>query len=290
MAALARKRSEGVAALVQLMIVAALQASNGIVCGADRRCRSPVRPERSSSVVPRGATRSAWRSAANYTPVAPETGASQLLFWSAQVSTTLAFPKPAGEIRIGRAFFFSLASVLGSEHTGNQVWIWATFRLGLNRANDRTLPPGMQPQSGSSRNRMADCRTSWRDGVSQTGLVTVDGTFEIEQAKETIIIVPATDLRELDYQRIEDGAKKILELLNSTSIRNVVLDFHKTDYYGSTALSFFLKLWKRVSQRHGRMVLCNVSDHEKEILRITKLDHLWPICASKREALEAVSE
>ena len=67
-----------------------------------------------------------------------------------------------------------------------------------------------------------------------------------------------------------------------------MLDFHKTDYYGSTALGFFLKLWTRARKRNGRMAFCNVSAHEKEILQATRLDHVWPICSSRREALEAV--
>ena len=126
--------------------------------------------------------------------------------------------------------------------------------------------------------------------MSQTGLPTAGGIFEIEQGDDTIIVVPTVDLQELEYQGIEEGATKILVLLNGIGIKNVVLDFHKTDYYGSTALGFFLKLWKRVRNRDGRMAFCNVSDHEKEILRITKLDHLWPICSSRVEALEAVRE
>jgi hypothetical protein len=60
-------------------------------------------------------------------------------------------------------------------------------------------------------------------------------------------------LRELDYQRIEAGAKTILELLNWDGVKKVVLDFHKTDYYGSTALALFLKLWTRARRRNGRM-------------------------------------
>jgi anti-anti-sigma factor len=126
--------------------------------------------------------------------------------------------------------------------------------------------------------------------MSQTGPAIAGGIFEIEQEDDTIIVVPTVDLQELEYQRIEEGARKILELLNGIGIKNVVLDFHKTDYYGSTALGFFLKLWKRVSNQNGRMAFCNVSDHEKEILRLTKLDHLWLICSSRIEALEVVRE
>jgi anti-anti-sigma factor len=124
--------------------------------------------------------------------------------------------------------------------------------------------------------------------VPQSGIATADGIFEIEREGDTIVVIPAVDLRELDYQRIEAGARRVLDLLNGKDIKNVVMDFHKTDYYGSTALGFFVKLLKRVRSRHGRMVFCNVSDHEKEILRVTNLDHSWPIYPSRTEAREAV--
>ena len=112
--------------------------------------------------------------------------------------------------------------------------------------------------------------------------------FEVEHTDDTIIVVPAVDLRELNYPQLETGAKRILDLLTSTGTKNVVMDFHKTDYYGSTALGFFVKLLKRVRERRGRMAFCNVSQHEKEILHVTNLDHLWPICSSRIEALKAV--
>lgn len=124
--------------------------------------------------------------------------------------------------------------------------------------------------------------------MAQTRIATAGGIFEIEQKDDTLIVVPAVDLRELDHQRIEEGASRILDLLNGTGMKNVVIDFHKTDYYGSTALGFFLRIWKRVRRREGRMAFCNVSDHEKEILQITNLDHSWPICSSRDEALRAV--
>jgi anti-anti-sigma factor len=95
-------------------------------------------------------------------------------------------------------------------------------------------------------------------------------------------------LRETAYEEIETGARDILHLLENGSIQNVVLDFHQTDYYGSTALGFFVKLWKRVRDRGGRMAFCGVSDLERDILKVTKLDGLWPICSSREEALKAV--
>jgi anti-sigma B factor antagonist len=112
--------------------------------------------------------------------------------------------------------------------------------------------------------------------------------FEVERQGQTLLVTALTDLRELDYPKIEAGASDILHLLRNGTIRNVVLDFHKTDFYGTTALGFFVKLWKRVSECNGRMAFCGVSDHEREILKVTKLDGLWPICATREEALKTV--
>ncbi len=114
------------------------------------------------------------------------------------------------------------------------------------------------------------------------------GLFEVEREGDTIVVVPSVDLREMEYQRIEEGARGLLALLGGAGVKNVVVDFHKTDFYGSTALGFFVKLWKRARERGGRMAFCNVSAHEKDILQVTHLDRLWPICPSRAEALEAV--
>jgi anti-anti-sigma factor len=119
-------------------------------------------------------------------------------------------------------------------------------------------------------------------------MATATGAFEFEREGQTLVVTARTDLRELDYPEVEAGARDILHLLGNGTINNVVLDFHRTDYYGSTALGFFVKLWKRVRERGGRMAFCGVSDHEREILRITRLDGLWPICPSRQEALQAV--
>ncbi len=112
--------------------------------------------------------------------------------------------------------------------------------------------------------------------------------FQIEQEGDTIVLMPLLDLSTLAYHEIEEGAGDILELMEHTPVKNVVLDLCMTTYYGSSALGFFVKLWKRVSQVNGRMVFCNASDYEKETLRITRLDLLWPIYSSRREALAAI--
>ena len=114
-------------------------------------------------------------------------------------------------------------------------------------------------------------------------------TLPVEQVGETLVLTPSKNLSELAFEEIERDADHALQLLDGTRAKHVVLDFRHTDYYGSTALSFFVKLWKRVREIGGAMAFCNLSDHEHEILKITKLDMLWVICESREAALRAVA-
>jgi anti-anti-sigma factor len=117
---------------------------------------------------------------------------------------------------------------------------------------------------------------------------TATGLFHIECTSQTLIVTVTSDLRECNYPDIEAGAEEILHILDGGKVRNIVLDLQRTDYYGSTALGIFVKLWKRVKERDGHMALCGLSDLEKEILKVTHLYGLWPICPSRQEALKVI--
>jgi stage II sporulation protein AA (anti-sigma F factor antagonist) len=114
--------------------------------------------------------------------------------------------------------------------------------------------------------------------------------IDLEQHGDTIVLVPTVNLQESDYERIEEVARDIFELLDSRPFRNIILDFSQMDFYGSTALGLFLRLWKRARKQDGQLIFCNISDHEREILEVAHLDHLWRICSSRSEALQAVQE
>ena len=112
------------------------------------------------------------------------------------------------------------------------------------------------------------------------------GMFEIERKGATIILTLEENLGELKF--MESNASEVLTLFDDLSIKNLLIDFSRSNYFGSTTLSFFVKLWRLITERDGKMVFCNLSEHEKEILQITKLDHLCAICASREEALLSI--
>src|SRR5205085_2522737 len=70
-------------------------------------------------------------------------------------------------------------------------------------------------------------------------LMASEGLFDVERDGEMLVIVPTADLRESAYEALDEGARGIFELLAGGDIGGIVVDFHRTDYYGSTALGFF---------------------------------------------------
>jgi anti-anti-sigma factor len=114
------------------------------------------------------------------------------------------------------------------------------------------------------------------------------GLFAVERLPDTLVVTPLADLGEFAYQGGESEAGQVYGLLNDPSVKHLVMDLERTAYFGSSAVEFFVRLWTRLRTRNGSMAFCNLSPQEEEILKLTNLDSLWPICGSREEALRRV--
>lgn len=110
------------------------------------------------------------------------------------------------------------------------------------------------------------------------------------QSEHAVMLTPMRNLTEFDFVEIEGAMEIVFGRMSKAAARNVVVDFSRIDYCGSTALGFFTRLLKQTQARGGELAFCNVSPGEKEVLHITHLDTLWPICESIDEAVQTVKE
>jgi stage II sporulation protein AA (anti-sigma F factor antagonist) len=118
---------------------------------------------------------------------------------------------------------------------------------------------------------------------------TTTRVIEVERRGDTLVLTPQKGLRELDYRESEAEREELLRLGDDPAVKNVVVDFARTDCFGSTALGLFARLWKRVRARGGRMAFCNVPPHEADIMEATGLSRLWTVHPSREEALAVVA-
>ncbi|MGQ0636015.1 MAG: STAS domain-containing protein [Planctomycetaceae bacterium] len=120
--------------------------------------------------------------------------------------------------------------------------------------------------------------------VPQTGPV-----FLREMSGSTLVLRPHCRLGSLQETQIVAETNELLEIINSSGPLNIVLDLAHDDYLGTAMVGAIVRLWKRVAMRGGRLALCNLSDTVHQVLRVTKLHAVWPIYATRDEALAAVS-
>jgi anti-anti-sigma factor len=119
---------------------------------------------------------------------------------------------------------------------------------------------------------------------AQTGPV-----FIREVSGGTLVLRPHCRLGSLHEPEIVAETNELLEIINSSGPLNVVLDLANDDYLGTAMIGAIVRLWKRVALRGGRLGLCHVSDTVYQVLRVTKLHAVWPIYATRDEALGALS-
>jgi anti-sigma B factor antagonist len=112
--------------------------------------------------------------------------------------------------------------------------------------------------------------------------------FARETLGNTVVLNPLIHLGSLNEPEISLETQELLDLLNRSASANLVIDLAHGNYLGTSMLGAIIKLWKRVSQRGGRLALCNVSESVVEVLRVTKLQTVWPIYDSREQAVTAV--
>ncbi len=112
--------------------------------------------------------------------------------------------------------------------------------------------------------------------------------FTIERHDDLIVISATPALETLEEGVEEQAAQLIMGLVSDLESPLLIFDLSQVNYFGSMFLALLIRCWKLAIARGGTMALAGVSDHAKELLRLTSLDIVWPIYATKREAMEAL--
>ena len=79
--------------------------------------------------------------------------------------------------------------------------------------------------------------------------------LEIQRLGELFLVIPREDLGAFNNQKLQSEGEQLLQLLETTRIHDVLVDFQNSDYFGSAALEWFVKLWKRISP-DGCLAFC----------------------------------
>jgi anti-anti-sigma factor len=79
-----------------------------------------------------------------------------------------------------------------------------------------------------------------------------------------------------------------LDSLDTGEVQNVVFDFGRIDYCGSSMLEAMRRLWKNLPKERGKMVVCCANAVLRDILHVTRFDTLWGVFPTRDDALKAL--
>ncbi|MFO0903092.1 MAG: STAS domain-containing protein [Pirellulales bacterium] len=109
--------------------------------------------------------------------------------------------------------------------------------------------------------------------------------FDVAVEGNSVLVTPKSCLTEFDFAQIELEGKRVVQWLQDRGEANILLDLTNSDYFGSSAVGFFMKLWKWARTKQGKMVVTNASPHALELIRLIQADKLWHLCPTRAEGL-----
>lgn len=89
---------------------------------------------------------------------------------------------------------------------------------------------------------------------------------------------------------IQETEEAINEAMDSASSGHLVLDFSRTEYFGSVFFEVLFRLWKRTEARGGRFLLCQLRPDCMDILDTARLTTLWEIVPDLEAAKRLIGD
>lgn len=109
-----------------------------------------------------------------------------------------------------------------------------------------------------------------------------------ELTEHAVVVMPLRDVGSLAEEHVRCELDEVLAQVRESGVKNVVVDFSHLPYFGTAMLEVMLTIWRGVRGEAGKMAVCNASEMQREVLRISAFDSLWPLCNTREEAIDSM--
>jgi anti-sigma B factor antagonist len=108
--------------------------------------------------------------------------------------------------------------------------------------------------------------------------------MEIIEAKQNDITIIALTgrLDTLSSSSLED---KLLDTINKNQSK-IIIDFSQLDFISSSGLRVLLTAGKQMKSAQGRLVLCSLKDHVKEVFDVAGFSMLFKMFSSQEDSIK----
>ncbi len=93
---------------------------------------------------------------------------------------------------------------------------------------------------------------------------------------------------ELDFHSSPE-IRAALGKLTEKQTKKVLIDLQKVSYIDSSGLATFVELFQKLKRYGGKLILFNLNPSVRSVFEIAKLDSIFHLAGSEKEALSAAS-
>lgn len=110
--------------------------------------------------------------------------------------------------------------------------------------------------------------------------------FTIQPIRD-FTVVEFYDTALMDPSKLEPLGQQLYHLVEEEDHRLVVLDFARVQYISSQFIGILMAMKKKMAPGpKSRLILCSVNKRLTELLHITRLDKVFEIKTSQKEAIQ----
>ncbi len=114
--------------------------------------------------------------------------------------------------------------------------------------------------------------------------------FHVETVGSTLIVRPLGPAMNFPYKDVHGESNGLIEEFQRNACRNVVVQLDAVDYVDSIIIGSIIRVLQKARTGGGQAVFCCASANMQAILGSIKIGTLWPLYATREEALAAVGD
>ncbi len=118
--------------------------------------------------------------------------------------------------------------------------------------------------------------------------MSISGPLSVIKEGDVTVVVFGPEQRQLDEVGLEKIGRQLVEVAQTANPPWLVLDMAPTEFFGSSFIETLFRVWKKLNAQPGaKFAVSGLQPYCREVLEVTHLDRLWPLPATRTEAVAA---
>lgn len=114
------------------------------------------------------------------------------------------------------------------------------------------------------------------------------GKVEIDAKQEGDILVVRMEGR-MDAVAAPEAEVKVTGMVEDSGVK-LLFDWEGIEYLSSAGIRMLLSVSKKVREKKGKMVLCNVTDNVMDVFKMSGFDHVLTIVPDRAAGMAALGK